>query len=182
MAVWGWHTGIILGILWGFFSKGISAFPLAWSYESHIEMLYGYKIRPKKLRFLRWLRFNLSVCMIHTAQTYNSVICEMTDLLVPDSSPLVLCPLYLISFSLLSVHSCGHSRSYSTIFLYLCVLLFSCLYSHTFFFLSLHCSVICSSVPLHFWLLWNLCASFSLLCFPVRLHLSPFRLGSAREG
>lgn len=48
---------------------------LAWSYEFHIEMVYGYKIRPKKLRFLR---FNLSACMIHTAQTC------LTDLLVPD--------------------------------------------------------------------------------------------------
>lgn len=49
-------------------------------------MLHSYKIRPKKLRFLRWLWFNLSACVIQIAETCNSAICEMTDLLVSDSS------------------------------------------------------------------------------------------------
>lgn len=37
---------------------------LVWSCEPLIEMLYSYKTGPKKLRLLRWLWFNFSLCVI----------------------------------------------------------------------------------------------------------------------
>lgn len=66
---------------------------LVWSCEPLIEMLYSYKTGPKKLRLLRWLWFNLSVCVIEIKVPWvwrKQFQCSMWELgmcLTPKEAP-----------------------------------------------------------------------------------------------